>query len=93
MYMETPHDHDKWLKKRSNKQTAWKAKVAERKKSDGGGNGGGNSGGNTNAATAGLALSKSFKSALTTHVKLSDEEADYIMKSIEEETKGEEVKE
>ena len=87
--METPHDHDQWLKKRSEKQTAWKAKLAERKKSDGGGNGGGN----TNIATGGLALSRSFKSALTTHVKLSDEEADFIMKEIEKETKEEEVKE
>ena len=91
--METPHNHGKWLKKRSDKQTAWKAKVAKRKKSDGGGNDSGHSGGNTNIAAAGLALSKSFKSALTTHVKLSDKEADYIMKSIKEETKGEEVKE
>ena len=88
MYMEALHNHDKWLEKRNKKQTAWKAKLAERKKSDGGGNGGGN----TNIATSGLVLSKSFKSVLTTHVKLSDKEADFIMKEIEKDTKEEEVK-
>ena len=84
MYMEAPHDHPQWLKNKEEKHSAWKAKVAERKKPDGGGN--------TNS-TGKLAVAKSFKSALTTYVKLFDKETEFIMKKIEKENEEEKVKE
>ena len=64
--------------------TAWKPKVAERRKSVGSGN--------TKKLAGSLALSKSFKSAITTHVKLSDEEANFIMDKIGKEDEENEVK-
>ena len=42
-------------------------------------------GGGNNKFTGKLYLAKSFKSALTTHVKLSDKEAEFIMENIERE--------
>ena len=74
MYMEAPHDHPKWLKNKEEKHSIWKAKMTERKKPDGGGN---------TKSTGNLSLAKSFKSDLTTHVKLSDKEAEFIIKNIE----------
>ena len=80
MYMEARHDHPKWIKNKEEKQSVWKSNVAKREKPDGGGN--------TNS-TGKLSLAKNFKSALTTHVKLSDKEAEFIMKKIEKENKEE----
>ena len=57
--------------------------MAERKKPDGGGN---------TKSTGKLSLAKSFKSALTTHVKLYDKEAEFIMKKIEKENEEEKGK-
>ena len=74
--MDAPHNHPQWLKNKEEKHSAWKAKVAKRKKPDGGGN---------TKSTGKLSLSKSFKYALTTHVKLSDKEAEFIMEKIERE--------
>ena len=48
-------------------------------------------GGNTKSAGK-LSLAKSFKSALTTHVKLSDKEAEFIMNKIEKENEEEQRK-
>ena len=53
-------------------------KLAQRKNSGGGGN---------TKSDGKLSLSKSFKSALTTHVNLSDKEADFIMETVESEHK------
>ena len=58
--------------------------MAERKKPDGGGN---------TKSTGKLSLAKSFKYALTNHVKLSDKEAEFIMKKIEKENEEEKGKE
>ena len=68
--MEAPHEHPQWLNNKEEKHSAWKAKVAERKKPDGGGN---------TKSTGKLSLTKSFKSELTTHVKLSDKKAGFII--------------
>ena len=84
MYMEAPHDHPQWLKNKEEKHSAWKAKAAERKKSDGSGN---------TKSTGKLSLAKSFKYALTTHVKLSDKKAGFIMEKIERENEEEKGKE
>ena len=81
--MEAPHDHPQWLNNKEEKHSTWKAKVAERKKPDGGGN---------TKSTSKFSLAKSFKSALTTHVKLSDKEAEFIMEKIERETDEEKGK-
>ena len=81
--METPHDHPQWLKHKEEKHSACKSKLAERKKSDGGGN---------TKSTGKLSLSKSFKSTLTTHVKLSDKEDFFIMEKIERENDEEKGK-
>ena len=56
----------------------------DRKKPDGGGN---------TKSTGKLSLAKSFKYALTTHVKLSDKEAEFIMEKIERENDKEKGKE
>ena len=74
--MEAPHYHPQWLKNKEEKHSVWKAKVAERKKTDGGGN---------TKSTGKFSLAKSFKSALTNHVKLSNKEAEFIMRNIEKE--------
>ena len=58
--------------------------MADRKKPDGGGN---------TKSTGKLYLAKSFKSALTTHVKLSDKEAEFIMENTERENYEEKRKE
>ena len=81
--MEGPHDHSQWLKNKEEKHSHWKAKVAKRKKPDEGGN---------TKSTSKLSLAKSFKSALTTHVKLSDKEAEFIMNNIEKENEEEREK-
>ena len=83
MYMKAPHDYPQWLKNKEEKHSAWKAKVAERKKSDGGRN---------TKSTGKLSLSKSFKSAFTTHVKRSDKEAEFIIEMIERENDDEKGK-
>ena len=79
MYMEAPHNHPQWIKNKEEKHSAWKAKVAERKKPDGVGN---------TKSTGKLSLAKSFKSTLTTHAKLSNKEAEFIMDKIERENDG-----
>ena len=71
-----------WLPYKRN--VAKKAKVDERKKPDGGGN---------TKSTGKLSLAKSFKSALTTHAKLSDKESEFILKKIEKENEEEKGKE
>ena len=76
MCMEAPHNHTQWLNNKEEKHSAWKVKVGERKNTDGGGN---------TKSTGKLFLAKSFKSSLTTHVKLSDKEAEFIMEKIERE--------
>ena len=76
MYMEAPHNHLQCLKNKEEKHSVWKSKVAERKKPNGGEN---------TKSTGKLSLAKSFKSDLTTHVKLSDKEAEFIMDKIEKE--------
>ena len=58
--------------------------MAKRKKPDGGGN---------TKSTRKLSLAKSFKSALTTHVKFSDKEYEFIMENIEKENEEEKGKE
>ena len=78
--MEEPHNHPQWLKNKEEKHSVWKAKVAKRKKPDGGGN---------TQSTVKLSLAKSFKSALTTHVKFSDKKTEFIMKNIEKENEEE----
>ena len=83
MYMEARHAHPQWLNNKEEKHSAWKAKVAERKKPNGGGNA---------KSTGNFSLAKSFKSALTTHVKLYDKEAEFIMKNIEKENEEEKGK-
>ena len=84
MYMPSPHNHKDWLKIKMEKQTSYKERVSEKKKQGGGGN-------STKPASS-LSLSKSFKSALTTHVKLSDEEAEFIMDKIAKENEEAEGK-
>ena len=54
IYMEAPHDHPQWINNKEEKHSAWKAKVAESKKPDGGGN---------TKSTGKLSLAKSFKYA------------------------------
>ena len=82
--MEAPHNHPQWLNNKEEKHSAWKAKVAERKKPDEGGN---------TKSTGKLSLFKSFKSTLTAHVKLYDKEAGFIMENIEKESDKNEGKE
>ena len=82
--MEAPHEHPQWLKNKEYKHSAWKSKVAERKKPDEGGN---------TKSTGKLSLANSFKSAFTTNVKLSDKEAEFIMENIERENDEEMGKE
>ena len=82
--MEAHHENPQLLKNKYEKNSVSKSKVAERKKPDGGGN---------TKSTGKLSLAKSFKSALTTHVKLFDKEAGFIMKNIEKENEEEKGKE
>ena len=58
--------------------------MAERKKPNGGGNA---------KSTGNFSLAKSFKSALTTYVKLFDKETEFIMNNIEKENEEENGKE
>ena len=74
--MEAPHYHPQWLNNKEEKHSAWKSKLEERKKPDGGVN---------TKSTGKLSLAKSFKSSLTNHVKLSNKEAEFIMEKIERE--------
>ena len=67
--------------------TKWKAGkkfAAEKKESETSG------GGRDTKPPASLALAKSFKAALATHVGLSDAEAEHVMKQVEEEVDGKE---
>ena len=82
MYMPSPHDYDEWAKQRKEKRGAWETKRSKKVIPDGGGE--------TTKPAGTLSLSKSFKSALTTHVNLSDEEAAFIMDKVEKEMKEEE---
>ena len=84
MYMEAPHDNPHWIKNKEEKNSAWKAKVADRKKPDGGEN---------TKSTVNCLFAKGFKSALKTHVKLYDKEAEFIMEKIERENDKEKGKE
>ena len=74
MYMPAPHNHEDWVEKKNGKLAAWKAKAADRKL---GASGGGNTKGDTKPNS--LTLAKSFKSILTSNVKMSDSEADYLI--------------
>ena len=75
--MPTPHNHTKWLAKKLAKSTAWKdkkkeAKAEVKRKTT-------KSIPTSSTHTRNLLLSKSLKSALTTHVHLSDAEAEHII--------------
>ena len=85
MYMPAPHDHAAWQKARDEKQARWKSgkKSAGKKQPEA------KSGGDAKPPSS-LALAKSFKAALATHVGLSDAEAEHVMKQVEEEVDGKE---
>ena len=75
--MPTLHNHAEWLSKRLAKSTSWKEKMKEAKTA-------GKHKATKATPTYGssprkLSLSKSFKSALTTQVNLSDAETEHII--------------
>ena len=81
MYMQKPHDHADWVKKKEDKLLNWKAKRAANSAGKGGG------GGAARPATQArppnkLDLVKSYRQALTTKVGLSDLEAEHIMEEV-----------
>ena len=88
MYMQAPHDHEEWVKKKEEKLAAWKAKKAAGK-----GDGGGASSPATQAnPPKKLALAKSYRQALTTKIGLSDLEAEHIMEEVMKNEGAEELK-
>ena len=88
MYMQAPHDHKEWVKKKEDKLAAWKAKKASGK-----GDGGGASSPATQAKPPKkLALAKSYRQALTTKIGLSDLEAEHIMELVMRNEGAEELK-
>lgn len=82
--MKFPRNHSVWLKNRKERQSAYKDKVAVRKDTGRG---------RDTKSNGKLALSKSFKSALTTHVKCFDKGAEYVMAQVEKKNDKEEGEE
>ena len=88
MYMQAPHDHEEWVKKKEDKLAAWKAKKATSN-----GDGGGAASPATQAKPPNkLALVKSYRQALTTKIGVSDLEAGYIMEEVMKNEGVEEIK-
>ena len=80
MYMPTPHDHAGWLAKILANNTAWKeknkeAKAAGKRKST-------KAIPTSGSPPSNISLSKSFKSALTTQVNLSNAEEENIISRV-----------
>ena len=91
MYMQDPHDHADWVKKKEEKLLNRKAKRAANAAGKGGG------GGAATPATQArppkkLALAKSYRQALTTKVDLLDLEAEHIMEEVMKNEGVEELK-
>ena len=80
MYMKSPHNHPEWKAQRDAVRLYWKEgrkdkRSAKRKASESGPNPASST--STNSAT--LSLSKSFKTALTSRVQMSNVEANYLV--------------
>ena len=81
MYMQEPHDHADWVKKKEEKLLNWKAKRAANAAGKGGGGGAASPASQARPPNK-LALAKSYRQALTTKVGLSDLEAEHIMEEV-----------
>ena len=81
MYMQEPHDHADWVKKKEEKLLNWKAKRAANAAGKGGGRGDDSPASQARPPNK-LALAKSYRQALTTKVGLSDLEAEHIMEEV-----------
>ena len=75
MYMPEPHDHNAWQLKRDKATNEWKEKQKARKDSK-------RKAPDSTTSTPKLNLDKSFHSALTTQVMLSDAEAQTMVNDV-----------
>ena len=94
MYMPYPHDHDKWLSRKAKIQTdyqaqqeakkrAKRAKQKEHEKDEGEGV--------VRFKSAKLQLAKSFKTALTSKVQLSDKDAELLVEQVMKDSEGDKL--
>ena len=81
MYMQEPHGHLEWVKKKEENLLSWKAKRTANITGEGDG-GGAASQATQDKPSIKLSLAKSYTQALTTKMSLLDMEAEYIMEEM-----------